>query len=112
MIEVLVALSVLSIGIIALLKVQGESAGAVKAVRDRLFAEIVAENRVVETMVMPEQLEAGTTVGTAVLGGMTWRWTQVVLPTSNSGIDRVDVAVRPEAGDSAVATLAAFRGRQ
>ena len=110
LIEVLVALSVLSIGVIALLKVQGESAATASAVRERLFAEIIAENVMVETVTSPDPLQPGATGGEAALSGKAWRWTKTITPTGDRAITRIEVAVKPAAGDGVLASLIAFRG--
>jgi general secretion pathway protein I len=108
LIEVLVALSVLSIAVLALLHVQGESAVAARAVRERLFAKIVAENQAVEALATPADPVVGITVGESTVAGMVWRWQQTVAATGNPGIRRVDIAVRG-ADERVVAGVTVFR---
>lgn len=110
LIEVLVALSVLSIAVVALVKVQGESAATASAARARLLAQIVAENRMVEAVATPEELIAGTTTGEVRLAGQAWTWTQDFADTSDREISRIDIAVRGPEGDTVLATLAGFKG--
>lgn len=110
LVEVLVALGVLSIAVVALVKVQGESAAAASAARARLMAQIVAENRMVETMSAVEAPVAGATTGEERLAGQTWTWTQEIAETGNRDITRIDVAVRGPEGDTVLATLAGFKG--
>jgi general secretion pathway protein I len=110
LIEVLVALSVLSIAVVALLHVQGESAATASATRARLFAQIVAENQLVETMTSPDALVAGTTSGDVSLGGQAWAWTQEIAPASGQGIARIDISVRESGAEPVLAALAGFRG--
>lgn len=112
LVEVLVALSVLSIAVVALIKVQGESAAAASGARARLYAQIVAENRLVETVTTPETLIAGTTTGDVRLGGQNWTWTQNVAETSDRDITRIDVAVRGAGEDTVLAGLSGFKGPQ
>lgn len=112
LIEVLVALGVLGIAVVALLKVQGESAAAASAARERLLAQIVAENMLVEAIAAPEAPVAGTTSGETQLAGRAWAWTQVVAVTGDADIARVDVAVRAGGGETVLATLAGFRERR
>ncbi len=110
LVEVLVALTVLSIAVVALVKVQGESAAAASGARARLYAQIVAENRLVETVTTPDTLIAGTTTGDVRLAGQTWTWTQAIAETGDREITRIDVAVRGAGEDTMLASLSGFRG--
>jgi general secretion pathway protein I len=111
LVEVLVALSVLSIAVVALVKVQGESAATASATRARLLAQIVAENRLVESIAAPAALDAGTTTGEVPLAGQVWTWTQDVAETGDRDITRIDISVRGASDDTVLATLAGFKGR-
>lgn len=110
LIEVLVALGVLSVGVIALLKVQGESAAATTAVRERLLAEIVAENLAVDAVSQPTPPEPGVTTGETSMAGKPWRWTRTIAPTADREITRVEVAVKTADTETTAASLVAFRG--
>lgn len=112
LVEVLVALSVLSIAVVALLNVQGESAVTASAVRDRLLAEITAENVLVETVSAPEDVAIGVVAGESVVAGQTWNWTQTIAATGDRDIKRIDVIVRKLSNESPMATMTAFRGRK
>ncbi len=110
LVEVLVALSVMSIAVLALLNLQGTSATVSSAVRDRLFAEIVADNMLVEAIAMPGDRVAEQSGGDVTLAGQLWLWTRTVSATSEPGIQRIDVSVRSAPDDAAVALVTAFRG--
>lgn len=108
LIEMLVALSVFSLAVMALLNVSGESTRTAVAVEERTFAGVVAENRAVEARTAPLLSAIGPTEGTEAAGGRTWRWTRRVSGTADPGIVRVDVDVRGE-GDRLAAELSLFR---
>ncbi len=110
LIEVLVALSVLSIAVVAMIKVQSESAAAATATRARLLAQIVAENHMVETVAGPQTPVAGTTTGEVRLAGQSWVWTQDVAETGDRDIARIDISVRGGEDGAVLATLAGFKG--
>lgn len=112
LVEVLVALSLLSIGVVAMLKVQGESAATAGAVRARVVAEIVAENRLIESLIMPDMSEIGSSAGEVAMAGIIWRWRQEIAVTANRDVQRIDVTVAQAPEDTALATLTAFRGRR
>ena len=111
LIEVLVALGILSIAALALLNVQSQSAIAAGAVRERLLAEIVAENQLIEALTAPEAPVIGSSNGDVRAAGEAWQWTQTVARTGDRQVLRVDVAVRraTDAG-SVLSQLSAFRG--
>jgi len=110
LVEVLVALSVMSIAVLALLNVQGASATVSSGMRDRLLAEIVAGNVLVEAVAMPGDLVGGQTSGDTTAAGQPWYWTRTVSTTSERDIQRIVVAVRGAPEDSATAVVTAFRG--
>lgn len=110
LVEVLVALSVLSIAVVALMRVQGESAAAASAARARLLAQIVAENQLVEAVAALETPIVGVTTGQVRLAGQDWTWTQEVAKTGDRDITRVDISVRGAREENVLATLAGFKG--
>jgi general secretion pathway protein I len=110
LVEVLVALGVLSIAALALLNVQGAGASVSSTVRDRLLAEIVAENVLIEAVSTPDEAVLGEAAGEVVLAGQSWHWRKTTAATSDRDIRRIDVVVGRGPEDAAVAALTAFRG--
>ena len=110
LIEILVALSIFSIAALALLNIQGESAVTASAIRERLFAEIVAENRLIESLASPQELIVGTNTGEVDLAGQRWLWTESVSATSDNGIAQIKVAVRSTDSETVLSDITAFRG--
>ena len=113
LIEMIVALAVLSLGLVALLNVTGENVRAAGTIRETVVGQIVAENHLVEAMLAEDALEAGTTTGEEGMAGRRWTWRRTVSPTANAGMQRIEVSVHPaeDADDGRVdATLTAFRG--
>ncbi len=110
LVEVLVALSVLSIAAIALLKVQSSGAAVSFSVRERLLAEIVAENVMVEAVATPKTVE--NDAGDVKMAGQSWHWTREIKATTDRDIQNVVVSVSHAAGAPPIATLTAFRGAQ
>ncbi len=112
LIEILVALSVFSVAALALLNIQGESAITTNAIRERLLAEIVAENQLIESLAAPQELIAGANAGEVDLAGQRWLWTETVSATSDTGIAQVNVAVRRADDDTILSDVTAFRGEK
>ena len=112
LIEMLVALGVFSIAVIALLNVQSQSVRTLSEIELRAFAHIVADNRMVETLAHPETPLIGTERGETDLAGETWYWLEETLETGQPQILRVDVSVRRDEDGSVLAVLSAFRSNR
>lgn len=111
LIEMLVALAVFSLAVLALLNLSGESTRAAGAIEERAFAGVVAENRAVEAQTARSLDAMGPAEGTEAAGGRTWRWTRRVSDTADPGMVRVDIAVTAEDGRRRAAELTLFRAR-
>lgn len=113
LVELLVALAVLSLGLVALLNVTGENVRAAGHIRESVVGGIVAENRLVEAMLDAEAQEMGTKSGEEDMAGRRWLWERKISPTGNPNMQRIEVTIRP-AGEGetgrVAATLTAFRG--
>ncbi|MEP7247890.1 MAG: type II secretion system minor pseudopilin GspI [Gammaproteobacteria bacterium] len=95
LIEVLVALAIVTIGMGALLGTLSSSADSTSYMRDKTFAEWVALNRLEEVRLALQRPKKGKSDGEAELAGRKWKWAQEVLETEVKGILRVDVSARP-----------------
>jgi general secretion pathway protein I len=95
LIEVLVALAIVTVGMAALLGALSSSADSASYQRDKTFAEWVALNRLEEVRLALQRPTKGKTEGEAELAGRKWKWAQEVLETEVKGIMRVEVSVRP-----------------
>lgn len=111
LIEMLVALGILGIALVALLNAVGENVRAAGSVRQNLLAGMVAENRMIETIAIPDGQEAGIDTGEAELAGRTWHWRREILPTADPNIQRVEIVVAPQGQEPPAARLTAFRGK-
>jgi len=95
LIEVLVALAIVTVGMAALLGALSSSADSASYLRDKTFADWVALNRIEEVRLQLQRPTKGKTNGEVELASRKWRWEQEVLETEVKGIMRVDVRVRP-----------------
>jgi general secretion pathway protein I len=109
LLEMLVAMAVLSLGALALLNLAGENTGTAGAMEERLFAGVVAENRAVEALTAPVPPALGRESGVDAAGGQTWRWTRQVSRTGEPGMVRVDVRVAGPGGRT-TGEVTVFRG--
>ncbi|NYZ63906.1 type II secretion system minor pseudopilin GspI [Luteimonas deserti] len=94
LIELLVALAVFALVVVALLNLGGGSARTAMQLETRMLAGIVAD-----TLAAEAQLEtaAGPAEGSERLGDRTWRWTRGIEP-AGGGLARVRIAVFADDG--------------
>ncbi len=109
LVEVLVALAVLALALIAALRASGMSVANTGEIRDRLLAGWVAQDRVAEHRARRDWLPVGVYHGDVVQGGMQFRWEERVTSTQNTQFLRLEVRVfaldRPNA---ALGTMTGF----
>jgi general secretion pathway protein I len=112
LVEVVVALAIVAIGMLAVFKTIGDTTHNVTDLRDRTFAAWIADNRISEIRVSGEMPSVEETAGEVEFAGRRWHWVTKVSQTQVQGLRRIDVSVRrdedPE--NSTLATLAGFVG--
>jgi general secretion pathway protein I len=113
LVEVLVALSVVAIGLLALVSTSGYYARQSADLRDRAYAGWVASNQLAALRIEPGFPEPGTETGESTLGGVRWSWRVVVSPApGEQDLRRIDVTVAHAATpDDTVVVLTGFIGR-
>ena len=109
LVEVLVALAIVAIALMAALRAAGQGTSAASELRLRLFASWVAENRIAEHRARGDWLPLGIARGTQRQGGVELAWREEVIATPHPGFRRVDVFVSVPAEESrALARLTGF----
>ncbi len=93
LIEVLVALAIVAVALMASLRVAGIGANSVGELRARLLAGWVAENVLAEQRARGTWLPVGMQRGQARQGGIDFLWREDVVATPNDKFRRVDVRV-------------------
>lgn len=111
LIEMLVALAVFSLAVLALLNLAGENTRSATAVQTRLFASIVADNQAIEALIAVAPPALGTTDGAVEQAGLSWRWRREVSRTSDADLLRVDVRVSAPGSTTTAAETTVFRSR-
>ena len=118
LVEVLIALVVLAVGIIAMVTGASDFARNASDLRQRALARWVAENRLTEVGLQQTWPNTGKERGSERMGGIEWEWEVEVQKTPNSDIRRATVLVRREERSAVLARLEGFvgspklRGRQ
>jgi general secretion pathway protein I len=109
LIEVLVALAIVSIALMSALRAAGQGTTNVGELRSRLLAGWVAENLLAEHRARRDWLPLGIQRGTGREGGLDFTWREEVIATPNPSFRRVDVRVFATAEEShSLAHLAGF----
>lgn len=113
LLEVLVALAIITIGLSTAIKVVSEATTTSIYLKEKTLAEWVAMNKVVEMRMRRDWPAVGISNGTAEMGDVTWKWTMEVKDTPDQSVRRLEIAVKPESqtGDESTAFVAAFVGK-
>jgi general secretion pathway protein I len=98
LIEMLVALSVLSLAALALIRLEGATLRTTADLRTRTLGQVVTRNLAVETLTDPSAPALGTTSGQVVNGGLTWRWSKASERTGDDRLARVTISVSDTTG--------------
>ena len=93
LVEVLVALAIISIALLAALRVAGGGTNSAGELRARLFAGWVAQNILADQHSRAQWLAPGIQRGTQRQGGIEFAWREEVIATPNAAFRRVDIRV-------------------
>ena len=112
LLEMLVALAVLSLAVLALVNLAGENSRTGVVIEERVFAGVIADNRAVEALTSPVPPALGETKGSEAAAERTWRWMRRVSETPEPGVLRVDIDVMSETSDQVLGSVTILRGAQ
>ncbi len=94
LIEVLAALAIIAIGMMAVLTTIGSSASTASYLRDKTLAQWIALNQIETTRLGGQLPSPGTTDGKLDYAGRHWRWRQDVTDGEVPGIYVLEVSVQ------------------
>ncbi|MEO1309439.1 MAG: type II secretion system minor pseudopilin GspI [Pseudomonadota bacterium] len=109
LLEVLVALAILGVVMLALMRLLVVDSATAIALEDRLAAEIVADNAAVETMIDLQPPDLGIERGSEILDGREWLWTRTTVESGVESLVRIDIAVRKPDGEQTIASRTLLR---
>lgn len=93
LVEVLVALAIIAIALLAALRTAGLGTNNAGELRSRLLAGWVAENLLAEHRARGDWLPPGIRRGKERQGGSEFAWREEIIPTPNPAFRRVDIFV-------------------
>jgi general secretion pathway protein I len=109
LLEMLVALTVLAIALLAALRASGAAVTNTEDIRDRLFASWVAQNRLAEHIARRDWPPIGVLQGEESQGGVRFGWEERTVGTPNYQFRRIEIRVFPEQqSDFTLARLSGF----
>jgi len=109
LVEVLVALAVLTIALAAVMRALSQSIDTSASLRDRTVAMWVAQNRLATHQVQHDFPSLDTTEGEADMAGRQWRWREQVTPApGEADMRQIHIEVRTASGTQPLARLVGF----
>lgn len=112
LLEVLVALAVLTMGIGTVIKIAGSQASQLAYLKDKTIALWVANNKVNE-MQLDKWPNTGTSTGHEFMASQDWDWKVKVSNTDDRDLRRLDIEVKRTNEDGEpVVRFIAFTGRR
>jgi len=112
LIEVLVALAVIAIGLVAVLAVAARSGRVDSELQQQTFAAWVASNQLERMRLSPQWPDIGESDGKVTLADEDWEWKATVAKTQDPDLRRVTISVATaDAPDDSVTQLLGFLGR-
>jgi general secretion pathway protein I len=109
LLEMLVALTVLAIALLAALRASSAGVQNTGEIRNRLLAGWVAQNRLAEHIARRDWLPLGTARGAESQGGVGFGWEEKIVATPNFQFRRIEIRVFAEQEpEQALASLTGF----
>jgi general secretion pathway protein I len=109
LVEVLVALAVLTIALAAVMRGLSQSIDISASLRDRSIAMWVAQNRLTTHQVQRDWPALDTTEGNTDMAGREWHWReQVTAAPGESEMRQIHIEVRLATGQQSLARLVGF----
>lgn len=110
LIEVMVALVVAVLALVAVMASISQMIDAGTAMRDRTYAAWIGQNKITEMRLANVEPEVSETSGDEEFAGIEWNWSATVSETGVEYLYRVDVEVSFAGRDDIIRTVTGFIG--
>ena len=110
LIEVMVALVVATLALVAVMASISQMIDAGTAMRDRTYAAWIAQNQIAELRLANTEPEVSTSNGEVEFADLEWGWSATVSETGVEFLYRVDVEVSFAGSDDVIRTVTGFIG--
>lgn len=112
LIEILVALAVLGLVVVAVLKNNSAMIDNSIYLRDKTLAHWVATNKAAEMELSPDWIKLGTEHGNVTFASRIWYWTVIGEKTPDEAVRKATIEIREEEkAPGALASLVIFMGK-
>lgn len=110
LIEVLVALLIISISMTAIAVTMGSMLDTATSLRERTYASWIAQNRLVEIRAAGTVPEVGESNGDLEYANSEWEWRSVISETGVENLMRIDVSVYRPGAEDPIRSVTGFIG--
>ena len=110
LIEVMVALVVATLALVAVMASVSQMIDAGTSMRDRTYAAWIAQNKIAELRLANTEPEVSTSNGEIEFADLEWGWSATVSETGVEFLYRVDVEVSFAGSDDIIRTVTGFIG--
>jgi general secretion pathway protein I len=110
LIEVMVALVIVSLALAAVAASMGQMIDTANTMRDRTFASWIAQNKIAELRLAGVIPEVGESSGEVDYANTSWAWTAEIAETGVENLLKVDVTVSYAGSDAPVRQVTGFIG--
>jgi general secretion pathway protein I len=110
LIEVMVALAIISLSLLAAAAVMGEMINKSNAMREKTYASWIAQNKIAELRLANVLPEVSATSGEVEYAGSNWYWRAEISETGIENLYRINVTVSHPDSDSKVRTVTGLIG--
>ena len=114
LIEVLIAMVVLAMSLLAAIKVATEVTNSAIHMQDKTIAQWVAMNKVTEMRLQTTWPSVGRSNGNVEMASRSWHWQMEIRNTEDQDVRRLEVAVSPESekdDETPTVLITAFLGK-
>lgn len=110
LLEVMVALAIISLALTAATIAVGQVISSANSMRDRTYANWIAQNQLTEIRLSGEFPDTGRSTGEVFYAGLDWAWEANISETGVENLLRVDVAVSFPDREGTIWTVTGFVG--
>lgn len=110
LLEVLVALAIIGLSIMAMAGKMGQMIDTSNILRERTYASWIAQNKIAELRLANVIPEVSSSSGEVEYANAEWSWRAVVSETGVENLFRVDVAISFPGSDDTIRTVTGFIG--
>ena len=110
LVEVMVALVIVSFALTAVAASMNQMVDASRAMRDRTYASWIAQNRIAELRLAAATPDVGSSNGEVQYANTDWTWRTTVSETGVDELYRIDVAVAFVGSEDTIRTVTGFMG--